>query len=84
MFNVTAATPAKVSPKGTLLFSVRTKENTEILISVAKGCDIAVGATLPTITNLSIIHGVNAQGEERYYATNKGNSMFQESDYAAL
>ena len=83
-FNIVAATPSRLSPKGVLLFSTRKSDGTEILISVAKGVDIAPNTKLKDIANLSIIHGANAQGEERYYATNKANSMFAEVDYEAL
>ena len=83
LHNLVAATPAKLSPKGVMLFSCKTKDGVEVILSVAKGVSLPEGTKI-SAPGLTIIHGANADGEERYYVTNKANSMFAEADYEAI
>lgn len=80
-FDAVSASSFALSPKGVLLCAVRTDKGGEIIVSAAKGTAIKAGDRL---TGLSIIHGANAQGEERFYATDKANSIFSDADFAAL
>ncbi len=80
-FDAATASAFALSPKNVLLCAVRTTKGEEILISAAKGTGIKAGDRL---TGLTIIHGANAQGEERFYATDKANSIFADADFAAL
>ena len=80
-FNAAFAPPFTMSPKNVLLSAVRTTDGQTLLISAAKGSGIKEGDKL---AHLTIIHGANAQGEERFYATDKANSIFAEEAFEAL
>ena len=80
-FNAAFATPFTLSPKNVLLCAVRTTDGQTILISAAKNSGIKAGDKLPGLT---IIHGANAEGEERFYATDKASSIFAEEAFEAL
>ena len=80
-FAAVTASSFKLSPKGVLLCAVRTNEGEEIIVSAAKNTTIKEGDRL---TGLTIIHGANAAGDQRFYATDKANSIFSDADFAAL